>query len=114
MIEINYNLSLFLSFNFTIVLNIKFYIIKFPEYLSAGLAVVASPGIGDISNLIVDENLGVLVDPNDIVKSAFEIQNFLDDFELNGKEYFSSKAHKIAQEKYDWSSYINEYNIIYN
>ena len=74
--------------------------VKFPEYLAAGLAVVASPGIGDISNLIVDENLGVLVDPNDIVKSAFEIQNFLDDFELNGKEYFSSKAHKIAQEKF--------------
>ena len=39
--------------------------VKFAEYLAAGLAVVTSPGLGDVSELVVENDLGVLVDPGD-------------------------------------------------
>ncbi|RZM07740.1 MAG: hypothetical protein EOO88_51290 [Pedobacter sp.] len=35
--------------------------VKFPEYLASGLAVAASPGTGDASNLILSAGLGVLI-----------------------------------------------------
>jgi len=44
--------------------------VKFAEYLASGLAIVTSPGLGDVSGFVEEKDLGVLVDPNNIVESV--------------------------------------------
>ena len=36
--------------------------VKFPEYLACNLKVVASPGIGDVSDCIIKNDCGILID----------------------------------------------------
>lgn len=38
---------------------------KIPEYLAAGLPIIANPGVGDVDRLITDEGVGVLIDSFD-------------------------------------------------
>ena len=79
--------------------------VKFPEYLASGLAVAASPGIGDASDLIITHQLGVLIDPLDLETGANQLNDFLINLVPNYKEVVANKSRMIAKEYYDWSSF---------
>ena len=79
--------------------------VKFPEYLASGLAVAASPGIGDASDLIITHQLGVLIDPLDLETGANQLNDFLINLVSNCQENISNKTRIIAKKYYDWSSF---------
>lgn len=79
--------------------------VKFPEYLASGLAIAASPGTGDASGLIIAHQVGVLIDPLDLVTGTKLLNEFLINLELNGQENISNKTRMIAKKYYDWCSF---------
>lgn len=79
--------------------------VKFPEYLASGLAVVASPGTGDASGLIIAHKIGVLIDPTNLAAGSDLLSDFLINLELNANEIISNRARMIAKKHYDWNSF---------
>lgn len=84
--------------------------VKFPEYLAAGLAVAASPGTGDASELITVNNVGVLIDPANLEEGFQRLSYFLNeaDFELIGK-----RSRLVAEKYYNWSSFKENFESLY-
>jgi glycosyltransferase involved in cell wall biosynthesis len=52
--------------------------VKFAEYAAAGLPIVATDDIGDVSDWIRDEELGIIVDPADVNAAARGVSGLLD------------------------------------
>ena len=73
--------------------------VKFAEYLAAELAVVTSPGVGDISELVQKKNLGILIHPNNLKQSILACSNLIQDIS-NNKEQFKERSHYIFKEGY--------------
>jgi len=86
--------------------------VKFPEYLAAGLAVVGSPGTGDVSELIAAHDLGTLVDPADPDAGAAGVRVLLGRLRRERAAY-AQRARALAMARYDWASYAATYRSIY-
>ena len=86
--------------------------VKFAEYLASGLSVVASPGTGDISRLIKDSGVGVIVDPQDNNDALVKVRHLISQVRSNPK-YLINKSYILARSKYTWNAYESIYNEIY-
>jgi glycosyltransferase involved in cell wall biosynthesis len=84
--------------------------LKLFEYLSSGAAVVAS-AIGQIMDVIRDEENGLLVPPGDVSAMAEALIKTLTDPELCSK--LGSKAREDAVQKYSWESYLSRLERIF-
>ena len=86
--------------------------VKFPEYLAAGLAVVASPGTGDVSDLITELQLGALVDPARVDAGADDVRALLRRLRSE-RESLRERARALAASRYDWAAYATSYRAMY-
>lgn len=86
--------------------------VKFAEYLAAGLAVVSSPGVGDLSERITNRNLGVLVKPLMVSPEVDKLADFILAFETD-RAVFRDRALRAARNRYDWFSYRSIYHRLY-
>jgi glycosyltransferase involved in cell wall biosynthesis len=86
--------------------------VKFAEYLAAGLAVVSSPGVGDLSDRIIKLKLGVLVKPvltnPDVVGLAAFILEFKKD-----RRVVRDRILLTAMQNYAWNAHRNTYKKVY-
>jgi glycosyltransferase involved in cell wall biosynthesis len=86
--------------------------VKFAEYLAAGLAVVASPGTGDASELIERRQLGTLVDPAQLERDETRVRHLLQ--ALRGeREAMRQRARALAAEHYDWQAHREAFRRLY-
>ncbi len=68
---------------------------KIPEYLAAGLPIIANAGVGDVDQLIMDEGVGVLLD-------RFDHDAYLDALKrLNELGDIGDKCREVAQKRFD-------------
>jgi glycosyltransferase involved in cell wall biosynthesis len=86
--------------------------VKFAEYLAAGLCVVTSHGVGDISTLIERTGLGVLVDPADPVSGAAAVAELMAKVRREGRR-LRREAVDIALANYDWAAYRTAFRRLY-
>jgi len=80
--------------------------VKFAEYLSAGLAIVTSPGVGDVSTLVADRSLGVLVDlddESDIVNRTLELVSSM----RSEPESYRQRSNDVAKDTLDWKAHLS-------
>jgi glycosyltransferase involved in cell wall biosynthesis len=87
--------------------------VKFAEYLAAGLAVVSSPGVGDISDRIIKRNIGVLVKPLKESPEVATLTKFIDEFNTN-RVAFRNRSLLVVRENYGWPAYDNIYHKMYS
>ena len=78
--------------------------VKFAEYLAAGLAVVSSPGVGDLSDRILNRKLGVLVKPSRESPEVDKVADFILELQKD-RAAIRDRALLAAREKYDWLCY---------
>jgi len=79
---------------------------KFGEYLAAGVPVVATENIGDTSELVREEHLGVVVSPTDDGLTASDLEKLLT-FADNVKEHrsdWSTRAAFAANHHLGWTA----------
>jgi glycosyltransferase involved in cell wall biosynthesis len=86
--------------------------VKFAEYLAAGLAVVASPGTGDASDLIERRNLGTLVDPGRLEHGEACVRDLLRTLRVE-RAALRARARDLATEYYDWRAHRNTFRRVY-
>lgn len=86
--------------------------VKFAEYLAAGLAVVASPGTGDASELILQRRLGALVDPARLDEGERHIRALLTMLRAE-RDQQRSRARALAAECYDWHAHRGAFQRLY-
>lgn len=77
---------------------------KFPEYLSAGLGVITTPGIGDISRLVEECKIGCLVELGDLAGGVKKILGLVEQFK-HERSLFAERAQEIAARHFLWDSY---------
>ena len=82
--------------------------IKFAEYLAAGLTVVASPGIGDDSDLIVEHRIGTLVNADAPEEAAIHCLELVEEIKYNGVQY-SDRSRKLARSHFDWRAHVAKF-----
>jgi len=83
--------------------------IKAAEYLAAGLPLIATDGIGDLSGLICDARVGLLLPSLDEGSwDDGEIGRFFDDLLAHRSEY-RQRAMRLAMKHYVRSSYVDVY-----
>ena len=82
---------------------------KFGEYLAAGMPVITTPNVGDIHHLVVDHDLGVILnvtdngsDPSEIA----ELSRFMNDVLTNRKFWFN-RCKSFAKDNLEWGLYID-------
>lgn len=86
--------------------------VKFAEYLAAGLAVVTSPGVGDLSRLVADRKLGALVDPAHVVEGTAAVRQLISDVR-GDRDRFRRAAIELAEERYDWNAHLPTFRLMY-
>jgi glycosyltransferase involved in cell wall biosynthesis len=68
---------------------------KIPEYLAAGLPIIANSGVGDVDKLINENGVGVLID-------GFDQETYLDALErLDALGDIAAKCRETAQREFD-------------
>jgi glycosyltransferase involved in cell wall biosynthesis len=87
--------------------------VKFAEYLAAGLAVISSPGIGDLSSKIVNQKLGALLKPSKEAPEVGALIEFIQVFAAN-RITFRNRALAVARQEYNWDVYEDTYNKLYS
>ena len=87
--------------------------VKFPEYLSAGLAIVASPHIGDMSNYILQHEIGVLVDVDDLAAGEIAVSNLVGQLKTGNGQKIREAATKLSGTIYEWSYYRDVFSKLY-
>jgi len=80
--------------------------IKFGEYLASGLSVVSSPGIGDVSQLIDQRELGILVDGENTGSAVTAVKLLIQDVR-NNPEAHAERSRRAARDTYNWGAHIN-------
>ncbi|MEO7086121.1 MAG: glycosyltransferase [Gemmatimonadaceae bacterium] len=86
--------------------------VKFAEYLAAGIAVVASPDIGDMSSLIAERRIGVLVDGAPEAQAS-TVREFL--AELRGdRGRIRRGTRALAATRYSWDAYASVHQNLYD
>lgn len=86
--------------------------VKFAEYLAAGLSVVTSQGVGDISSLIEREGVGVLVDPADPASGASAVRGLVTRVREERGRLQRAALH-VARANYDWAAYRPAFHRLY-
>jgi len=86
--------------------------IKFSEYMAAGLPVVAGGSLGDVGDWIAEEELGVLVDPDNAEETIGQIEDLLSSEEFRTGE-MKERCQVFAAEKLDMKTTLEEYDAIY-
>lgn len=79
--------------------------VKFGEYVASGLAIVASPGLGDVGAAIRDSDLGALADPADLAqaeRACIELINRV----RSGRAAYRDRAQAFARARVDWQAYV--------
>lgn len=82
---------------------------KFGEYLAAGVPVITTPNIGDVSREVEEHRLGLIVNPTDegITESdKGKLSKFMDDIFLN-REFWFNHCRSFAKERLDWGLYVD-------
>jgi len=87
--------------------------VKFPEYLSAGLAVISSPNVGDVSSIILDNDVGLLINPYSVEEGVLQLSEYLTTFVACDKEIFRARCRSLSQNLYTWEAYRNVFNKLY-
>ena len=85
--------------------------LKLGEYLASGLPVVTSPGIGEFSELVSRNRLGVLIPPVPSGPSIKECREFISYIKDNKNEY-SSRSRYIARTNLDWSAQLPKWKTL--
>ena len=78
--------------------------VKFAEYLSCGLAVVSTPGIGDVSDLILDRRLGAIgpvENASELVRACRELRAAV----RADRAGYRDRAIEVARSMFDWRVY---------
>jgi glycosyltransferase involved in cell wall biosynthesis len=86
--------------------------VKFPEYLCAGLAVVASPGTGDASGLVQQHDVGTLVDPRDIDQGVVRVRALVRRWRADPAGY-KQRARALAGAQFDWTAHATTFQELY-
>lgn len=85
--------------------------VKFGEYMAAGLAVIASPGLGDVEAWVRGERVGELADPDD--PAAAEAASLALIRRVRGdRDGFRSRARALAVQKLDWEAYMHAWRLL--
>ena len=85
--------------------------VKIAEYLACGLPILCSEGIGDLSELIVAEHIGMVV-PEDRALALRQVADFL--HECPGNQELRKRVRNAAQAHLSWSAYIQTYRRVYS
>lgn len=83
--------------------------IKFAEYLAAGLAVVTSPGIGNIQTIVQEHDIGLLVNPDGPDEAVVSIRDFVGRVRSSRAEFRSRAKRAVTEEHLDWSSHMRDW-----
>lgn len=68
---------------------------KIPEYLAAGLPIIANAGVGDVDRLITDEGVGVLID-------SFAHESYIDAIKrIKQLGEIGNKCRTVAKDRFD-------------
>ena len=86
--------------------------VKFPEYLCAGLAVVASPGTGDASALVERYDVGTLVDPGNIEDGVAKVRSLVARWRRDRTGY-KQRAQAVVGSHYDWRAHAPTFSDFY-
>lgn len=81
--------------------------IKFPEYLWAGLAVVATPGVGDLDDLIPRHRVGVISNGDHDQEVITKLKELLVD------EQLKNRCRRLAKDLYDLERGVSGYEAVY-
>ncbi len=87
--------------------------VKFAEYLACGLPAAVYSGIGDTEQIIKNNNVGLILEPNNNEKNINSIRRFLGLYEKE-EESIKSKAAYTASEKLSINSIIKIYEHYYD
>lgn len=82
---------------------------KFGEYLAAGVSIVATDCIGDTSEIIQKENIGIIISVSDDglpERDLGKILQFVDELQLRRKSV-SERCTEVACKTLEWKSYEN-------
>lgn len=80
--------------------------VKFGEYLSSGLAIVSSPGIGDISRIVAEHDLGILVRPEDTAEAVSACAHFIPRVREERDAFRERAFDAVVREKWDWKAHL--------
>ncbi len=81
--------------------------VKFAEYISSGLGIISSPGIGDVSENIEKNKIGYLISPTPEEAEYFKLLDFIKNFKII-KNSVSVNSKKLAKSNYDWNSHLEK------
>ncbi|MGA1823644.1 MAG: glycosyltransferase [bacterium] len=77
--------------------------LKFSEYLICGLPVIIGPKVGDFSELVMKEGIGVVLDPNNLNKWGNKLSPFLKKIS-HDRENIRMSCIQIAINKLSWQA----------
>jgi glycosyltransferase involved in cell wall biosynthesis len=84
--------------------------VKVSEYLASGLAVVSSPGVGDLDEVLVARRVGIVVPRFDVAaleEAARSLYELVDDTELG------DRCRRLAEERYAVEAAADAYDAAY-
>lgn len=86
--------------------------VKFGEYLAAGLAIVSSPGVGEVSAFIRNNELGILISPDNLTEGEKKLRKLVNHIKEN-RELFRTRNQNFAKTHLDWCTYAPTYKQLY-
>ncbi len=81
--------------------------LKFSEYLSCGLPIILSEGIGDTEEIINKYGVGVIIRDKDYIDALTRLQELLKNSDIK------KKCHLVAEIEFNIVDSFNEYNRVY-
>lgn len=81
--------------------------VKFGEYLATGLAVVTSPGLGDVSRIVCERDLGVLVRPKDREHAVIACSGLIERVRHNRDGFRQRALQAVREERWDWQAHMD-------
>ena len=86
--------------------------VKFAEYLAAGLTVVSSPSLGDVSDIIKERDLGILITPKYCEENLQQIQKLIATLRTD-RDHFRGRAVMAAEQVFDWKAQASAFSRLY-
>ena len=83
--------------------------IKFGEYLASGLSVISSPGLGDISRLIEENDVGVLVETGNPEAAAQVSTRHIETLRASNTSD-ADRSRALARTHFDWAAHVPAWN----
>lgn len=87
--------------------------VKFPEYLLSGTAIVSSPNVGDVSQYILKNDLGILINPNDLQRSYQMLKGYISAYSEEMKIQIQKRSRSVLLDNYTWQSHMETYHKLY-